>query len=256
MTTTTTKATTKTTATTEKTTVINTIDFKLFEIGEKKVGLNNLKSQYESSFSKAVEGLFALELALKISDVKKSITNEKSKDGTNKEKLEGLENELQELEKIKTEYVGSYKNFQTADGVVKLLAWSYKPLKAVSFKGSVELVNACYNYYVNSKVTIEDTKNIKAEIMAFINNRLGAESSFKLTNISTSTLDYILRVAFTKSGTFNAKGVRNYETLSNKQVLNSKNKLVRQLILSTVGERVGYSKKDRPAKVANNLYEI
>ena len=238
-----------TTTTTEKTTTITTIDFKLFEINSKKVGLNNLKSQYEVEFKQAVEGLFALELALKISDVKKSITNEKSKDGTNKEKLEGLENELQELEKIKTEYVGSYKNFQTADGVVKLLAWSYKPLKAVSFKGSVELVNACYNYYVNSKVTIEDTKNIKAEIMAFINNRLGAESSFKLTNISTSTLDYILRVAFTK-------GVRNYETLSNKQVLNSKNKLVRQLILSTVGERVGYSKKDRPAKVANNLYEI
>lgn len=244
-----TKATTTTKTTTEKTTTITTIDFKLFEINSKKVGLNNLKSQYEVEFKQAVEGLFALELALKISDVKKSITNEKSKDGTNKEKLEGLENELQELEKIKTEYVGSYKNFQTADGVVKLLAWSYKPLKAVSFKGSVELVNACYNYYVNSKVTIEDTKNIKAEIMAFINNRLGAESSFKLTNISTSTLDYILRVAFTKS-------VRNYETLSNKQVLNSKNKLVRQLILSTVGERVGYSKKDRPAKVANNLYEI
>ena len=61
MTTTTTKATTKTTATTEKTTVINTIDFKLFEIGEKKVGLNNLKSQYESSFSKAVEGWYKKE---------------------------------------------------------------------------------------------------------------------------------------------------------------------------------------------------
>ena len=116
-----TKATTTTKTTTEKTTTITTIDFKLFEINSKKVGLNNLKSQYEVEFKQAVEGLFALELALKISDVKKSITNEKSKDGTNKEKLEGLENELQELEKIKTEYVGSYKNFQTADGVVKLL---------------------------------------------------------------------------------------------------------------------------------------
>lgn len=250
-------ATTKTTnTTTEKTTTISTVDFKTFEIGSKKVGLNNLKNQYEGEFKGAVEGLFALELALKISDVKNNITNEKSKDGTDKEKLQELEDELQALEEIKNKYTGSYKNFQNADKVVQLLAWSYKPLKAVSFKGATELVQTCYDYYINSKVTSEDTKNIKAEIMAFINNRLGAESSFKLTNISTSTLDYILRVAFTKSGTFNAKGVRNYETLSNKQVLNSKNKLVRQLILSTIGERVGYSKKDRPAKVANNLYEI
>lgn len=243
-----------TTTTTEKTTIISTIDFKLFEIGEKKVGLNQLKNQYEVEFKAAVEGLYALELALKIADVKNNITNEKNKSGTDKEKLEELNEELQALEEIK--YEGTYKGFQNADGVTKLLAWSYKPLKAVSFKGAAKLVQTCYNYYINSKVTTEETKSVKAEIMAFINNRLGAESSFKLTNISTSTLDYILRVAFTKSGTFNAKGVRNYETLSNKQVLNSKNKLVRQLILSTVGERVGYSKKDRPAKVANNLYEI
>lgn len=256
MTTTTTTETTKTTTTTEKTTVVSTIDFKLFEIGEKKVGLNNLKSQYESSFSKAVEGLFALELALKIADVKNSITNEKTKAGTDKKKLEELNEELQALEKIKNEYAGSYKNFQNAVGVTKMLAWSYKPLKAISFKGATELVQDCYNYYVNSKVTTEDVKNIKAEIMAFINDRLGDDSNFRLTNIGTSTLDYILRVAFTKSGTFNAKGVRNYETLSNKQVLNSKNKLIRQLILSTIGERVGYSKKDKPVKVANNLYEI
>lgn len=251
-----TTTTTKATTTTEKTTMVNTIDFKLFEIGEKKVGLNNLKERYEVEFKAAVEGLFALELALKISDVKNNIANEKNKEKFDKERLEGLEEDLKALEEIKIKYEGSYKNFQTADGVTKLLAWSWKPLKAISFKGATELVQDCYNYYVNSKVTIEDTKNIKAEIMAFINNRLGAESSFKLTNISTSTLDYILRVAFTKSGTFNAKGVRNYETLSNKQVLNSKNKLIRQLILSTIGERVGYSKKDKPVKVANNLYEI
>ena len=56
-----------TTTTTEKTTIIETIDFKLFEINSKKVGLNNLKNQYESEFKTAVEGLFALELALKIS---------------------------------------------------------------------------------------------------------------------------------------------------------------------------------------------
>ena len=92
--------------------------------------------------------------------------------------------------------------------------------------------------------------------MAFVNERLGDNSNFKLTNLGTNTLDYILRVAFTKSGTFNAKGVRNYETLSIKQVLNSKNKLIKQVILSTVGERVGYSKKDRQTKVDSNLYEI
>lgn len=244
------------TTTTEKTTEIQTIDFKLFKIGSKKVGLNQLKSQYECEFNKAVEGLYALELALKISDIKNSITNEKSKAGTDKEKLQGLEDDLKAIEKIKNEYNGSYKDFQNADGVTKLLAWAYKPLKTVSFKGSVELVQSCYNYYINSKTTIEDTKAIKAEIMAFINSRLGDNSNFKLTNIGTSTLDYILCVAFTKSGTFNAKGVRNYETLTQKQVLNSKNKLVRQLILSTVGERVGYSKKDKQPKVDNNLYEI
>lgn len=245
-----------TTTTTEKTTIIETIDFKLFEINSKKVGLNNLKNQYESEFKTAVEGLFALELALKISETKKSITNEKSKDGTDKEKLEKLEDKLQKLEEIKNKYAGTYKGFQNADGVTKLLAWSYKPLKAVNFKGAAELVQSCYNYYVNSKVTTEETKSVKAEIMAFVNERLGDDSNFRLTNIGTSTLDYILRVAFTKTGTFNVKGVRNYETLTNKQVLNSKNKLVRQIILSTIGERVGYSKKDRVIKVDNNLYEI
>lgn len=251
-----TKTTTKTTTTTEKTTVVSVIDFKLFEINSKKVGLNNLKAQYEAEFKQAVEGLFALELALKISDVKNNITNEKSKDGTDKEKLQEIEDELQALEEIKNKYEGSYKNFQNADEVTKLLAWSWKPLKAVTFKSSTELVQSCYNYYVNSKVTTEDTKAIKAEIMAFINNRLGDDSNFRLTNIGTSTLNYILRVAFTKTGTFNAKGVRNYETLTNKQVLNSKNKIVRQIILSTIGERVGYSKKDRVVKVDSNLYEI
>lgn len=251
-----TKATTTTKTTTEKTTTITTIDFKLFEINSKKVSLNNLKSQYEVEFKSAVEGLFALELALKISNVKNNIANEKSKTGTDKEKLQGLENELQALEEIKIKYEGTYKGFQNADGVTKLLAWSYKPLKAVSFKGAAELVQTCYNYYINSKKTSDDTKNIKAEIMNFVNDRLGDNSNFKLTNIGTSTLDYILRVAFTKSGSFNVKGVRNYETLTNKQVLNSKNKLIRQIILSTIGERVGYSKKDKPAKVANNLYEI
>lgn len=249
-------ATKTNTTTTEKTTTVKIIDFKTFEIGEKKVGLNQLKNQYEAEFKTAIEGLYALELALKISDIKNSITNEKSKAGTDKEKLQGLEDDLKAIEKIKNEYAGSYKEFQNADGVTKLLAWSYKPLKAISFKGSVELVNACYNYYVNSKKTVENNKAVKAEMMSFVNDRLGDNSNFKLTNISTTTLDYILRVAFTKSGTFNAKGVRNYETLTQKQVLNSKNKLVRQLILSTVGERVGYSKKDRPTKVDNNLYEI
>lgn len=247
--------TTKTT-TTEKTTTVNVIDFKLFEISSKKVGLNNLKSQYECDFKEAVEGLFALELQLKISDVKNNITNEKSKAGTDKEKLQELEEELQALEKIKTEYVGSYKDFSNADGVTKLLAWAYKPLKAVSFKGATELVQSCYSYYSNNNKTIEETKNIKNDIMAFVNERLGDDSNFRLTNIGTSTLDYILNVAFIKSGTFNAKGVRNYETLTNKQVLNSKNKLVRQIILSTIGERVGYSKKDRVQKVDSNLYEI
>ena len=248
--------TTKTTTTTEKTTVIKTVDFKLFEIGEKKVGLNNLKSQYESEFKEAVEGLFALELSLKISEVKNNITNEKNKNGTDKEKLEVLENELQKLEEIKNQYKGSYKNFQNADGVTKLLAWSWKPLKAVSFKGATELVQDCYNYYSNNNKTAEDTKAIKNKIMGFVNDRLGDNSNFKLTNIGTNTLDYILCVAFIKSGTFNAKGVRNYETLTNKQVLNSKNKLIKQVILSTIGERVGYSKKDKPVKVVSNLYEI
>ena len=135
-------------------------------------------------------------------------------------------------------------------------AWSYKPLKAVTFKGATELVQNCYSYYVNNSKTAEDTKSIKTDIMAFVNERLGDNSNFKLTNLGTNTLDYILRVAFTKSGTFNAKGVRNYETLSIKQVLNSKNKLIKQVILSTVGERVGYSKKDRQTKVDSNLYEI
>lgn len=249
-----TKTTTKTT--TEKTTVISTIDFKLFEIGEKKVGLNNLKTQYEAEFKQAVEGLFALELALKIADTKKSISNEENRASTDKENLQVLKNELQELEKIKNEYVGTYKNFQNADNVTKLLAWAWKPLKAVSFKGATELVQDCYNYYSNNNKTVEDTKAVKNKIMAFINDRLGDNSNFKLTNLGTSTLNYILRVAFTKTGTFNAKGVKNYETLSIKQVLNSKNKLVRQIILSTIGERVGYSKKDRQTKVDNNLYEI
>lgn len=248
--------TTTTTTTTEKTTVISTIDFKLFEINSKKVGLNNLKSQYEGEFKGAVEGLFALELALKISDVKNNITNEENKNSTDKEKLEVLKNELQELEELKNKYIGSYKNFQNADGVTKLLAWSYKPLKAVSFKGATELVQSCYSYYSNNNKTTEETKSVKADIMMFVNERLGDNSNFKLTNIGTSTLDYILSVAFTKGGTFNAKGVRNYSTLTNKQVLNSKNKLIRQIILSTIGERVGYIKKDRLAKVANNLYEI
>lgn len=245
-----------TNTTTEKTTTITTIDFKLFEINEKKVGLNNLKNQYESEFKTAVEGLFALELALKISETKNNITNEKSKDGTDKGKLQELEDELQELEEIKNEYAGSYKNFQNADGVTKLLAWSWKPLKVVSFKGATELVQACYSYYVNNSKTAEETKAVKNKIMGFVNERLGDNSNFKLTNLGTNTLDYILSVAFTKSGTFNAKGIRNYETLTNKQVLNSKNKLVRQIILSTIGERVGYSKKDRVVKVAINLYEI
>lgn len=242
--------------TTEKTTTITTIDFKLFTIGEKKVGLNNLKNQYEVEFKQAAEGLFALELALKISETKNNITNEKNKTGTDKEKLEVLLQELQVLEEIKNKYKGSYKNFQNADSVTKMLAWSYKPLKAVTFKGATELVQNCYSYYVNNSKTAEDTKSIKTDIMAFVNERLGDNSNFKLTNLGTNTLDYILRVAFTKSGTFNAKGVRNYETLSIKQVLNSKNKLIKQVILSTVGERVGYSKKDRQTKVDSNLYEI
>lgn len=245
-----------TNTTTEKTTTITTIDFKLFEINEKKVGLNNLKNQYESEFKTAVEGLFALELALKISETKNNITNEKSKDGTNKERLQEFEEDLKLLEELQDKYIGSYKNFQNADGVTKMLAWSYKPLKAVSFKGATELVQSCYSYYSNNNKTIEETKNIKNDIMAFVNERLGDDSNFRLTNIGTSTLDYILNVAFIKSGTFNAKGVRNYETLTNKQVLNSKNKLVRQIILSTIGERVGYSKKDRVQKVDSNLYEI
>jgi hypothetical protein len=249
-----TKTTTKTT--TEKTTILTTLDFKLFEIGEKKVGLNNLKNQYEAEFKTAVEGLFALELALKISDVKNNITNEKSKNGTDKERLQEFEEDLKLLEELQDKYIGSYKNFQNADGVTKMLAWSYKPLKAVSFKGATELVQSCYSYYSNNNKTIEETKNIKNDIMAFVNERLGDDSNFRLTNIGTSTLDYILNVAFIKSGTFNAKGVRNYETLTNKQVLNSKNKLVRQIILSTIGERVGYSKKDRVQKVDSNLYEI
>ena len=101
--------------TTEKTTTITTIDFKLFTIGEKKVGLNNLKNQYEVEFKQAAEGLFALELALKISETKNNITNEKNKTGTDKEKLEVLLQELQVFEEIKNKYKGSYKNFQNAD---------------------------------------------------------------------------------------------------------------------------------------------
>ena len=103
--------------TTEKTTTITTIDFKLFTIGEKKVGLNNLKNQYEVEFKQAAEGLFALELALKISETKNNITNEKNKTGTDKEKLEVLLQELQVFEEIKNKYKGSYKNFQNADSL-------------------------------------------------------------------------------------------------------------------------------------------
>lgn len=239
----------------KKTTTIKTINFKDCKIEKKVVGLNQLKEQYEVEFKSAIEGLYSLDLIIQLNNCKNAIENEKSKDSTNKEKIIELNQKMAELKAVKTDFDGSFDNFTKVDGVAKLLAWAYYPTKNVSFKNSISLLQDCYNYYISSK-KVDETKKIKNTLIEFINEKLEENSDFRIKNINNSTLSYILNVAFVKSGIFNKKGVRNFETLDTKTLLSCRKKLIRQIILSTIGERVGYSKKDRQTKVAINLYEI
>lgn len=239
----------------KNTTVIKIINFKDCKIEKKLVGLNSLKEKYSTDFSKAIEGLYSLDLIVQLNNCKNAIANEQAKNSTDKEKLSELNQKMAELKAVKIDFNGNFDNFTKVDGVVKLLAWAYYPTKNISFKNSISLLQDCYNYYISSK-KVDETKKIKNTLIEFIDEKLEESSDFRIKNINNKTLDYILNVAFVKSGIFNKKGVKNFETLDTKTLLSCKKKLIRQLILSTIGERVGYVDKKKNTKVSVQTYEI
>ena len=230
-----------------KSITIMVINFKENVLGEKKIGLNDLKEQYKDEFASALEGLYKLELINKINSIAEKINNLTKKEDlteNQQESLLKLNEEMKGLEEINNCYTGDINDYKNASGLIKLLAWAYRPINDIGFFKSEELALNCYQYFIKTSKTEEDTANIKKTLINYINDRLGENSNFKLDKINNDTLNRVLSLAFIKKAKWNKYGINQYETLTNKEVVKCDKVLLQQFILFTIGKRVGYYKSN------------